>query len=84
MTRLTMDRAATYRIRIPGVLPEDWLNWETRLETDIEIREGKPCSTTLVGQLDQAGLIGLLRKLYHLGLPLISVECVDFNKGAFS
>ena len=33
--------------------------------------------TTLTGRLNQAALQGLLRQLYSLGLPLISVVCVD-------
>lgn len=36
--------------------------------------------TTLTGTFDQAALHGLLRRLYSLGLPLISVVCVAYNK----
>jgi hypothetical protein len=32
--------------------------------------------TTLTGTLDQAALHGLLRRLYSLGLPLVSVVCL--------
>jgi hypothetical protein len=39
--------------------------------------EGPPV-TTLTGTVNQAALQGLLRRLYSLGLPLISVNCVDF------
>ena len=80
MTRLTMDQMAIYRIRIPGELPKDWLSWETRLELEVEIIEGRPITTTISGKLDQAALIGLLRKLFYFGVPLISVDCVDFNQ----
>jgi len=31
----------------------------------------------MTGTLDQAALQGLLRRLYSLGLPLISVNCVN-------
>lgn len=31
----------------------------------------------LTGNLDQAALQGLLRRLYSLGIPLISVACID-------
>jgi hypothetical protein len=75
-----MDQTANYRIKIPGKLTKDWLTLETRMEIEVEIIEGKPFTTTLSGKLDQAALIGLLRSLYNYGLPLISVECVDFNK----
>ena len=33
--------------------------------------------TTLTGALDQAALHGLLRRLYALGLPLISVNFIE-------
>jgi hypothetical protein len=36
-----------------------------------------PPIATLIGTLDQAALHGLLRRLYSLGLPLISVICVE-------
>jgi len=35
--------------------------------------------TSLTGHLDQAALLGLLRRLYSLGVPLISVLCLDFG-----
>ena len=41
-------------------------------------REGDDLTvTTLTGTVDQAALQGLLRRLYSLGLPLISVNCLD-------
>jgi hypothetical protein len=39
--------------------------------------DGSPFST-LIGVVDQAALQGLLRRLYSLGIPLISVTCLDF------
>jgi len=40
-------------------------------------REGEgPPITVLTGVVDQAALHSLLRRLYALGLPLISVVCV--------
>jgi len=38
--------------------------------------DGLPIST-LIGTVDQAALHGLLRRLYSLGLPLISVNYVE-------
>ena len=38
--------------------------------------EGQPV-TTLTGTVDQAALHSVLRRLYSLGLPLISVHCVE-------
>jgi hypothetical protein len=38
--------------------------------------EGPPV-TTLTGTVDQAALHSMLRRLYSLGLPLLSVICVE-------
>jgi len=42
-----------------------------------EDTDGQPISV-ITGSMDQAALIGLLRRLYGLGLPLISVIWVGF------
>jgi hypothetical protein len=38
--------------------------------------EGPPV-TTLTGTMDQAALHGVLRRLYSVGLPLISVNRIE-------
>ena len=43
--------------------------------------DGRPV-TTLSGDMDQAALQGLLRRLYSLGLPLISVNLDDNDQCA--
>jgi hypothetical protein len=45
----------------------------------VESKGDGPPVAILTGTFDQAALQGLLRRLYSLGLPLISVICVDFN-----
>lgn len=75
--KLTLDRPTTYRIKVPGQLDEKWSDWTGRMTITIESGgDGLPV-TTLTGALDQAALQGLLRSLYSLGLPLISVHCVE-------
>jgi hypothetical protein len=75
--KLTLDRPATYQIKVPGHLDESWSNWDGRMTVTVEIAgDGQPV-TTLTGTVDQAALQGLLRRLYSLGLPLISVQCVE-------
>jgi hypothetical protein len=39
-----------------------------------------PPVTILSGKLDQAALQSLLRRLYSLGFPLISVICLDMDR----
>ena len=74
--KLTLDRAATYQIKVPGKLDENWQDWGGRMTIAVESEGDGPPVTTLIGALDQAALHGLLRRLYSLGLPLISVICV--------
>ena len=75
--KLTLDRPATYQIKVPGHLDESWTEWDGRMTLSVESEsDGQPV-TTLTGTVDQAALQGLLRRLYSLGLPLISVICID-------
>jgi hypothetical protein len=74
--KLSLDRPATYQIQVPGRLAESWSDWAEGLTITVESEgDGLPI-TTLTGVLDQAALQSLLRRLYSLGLPLISVNCV--------
>ena len=74
MEKLSLDRPATYQIKVPGELDESWINWSGELTIRIEQSEQGETETILIGTVDQAGLQGLLRRLYSFGLPLISVR----------
>jgi hypothetical protein len=75
--KLTLDRPATYQIKVPGELDESWSDWIGGMTITFDSVENDQPVTTLTGTVDQAALQGLLRRLYSLGLPLISVNCVD-------
>ena len=75
--KLTLDRPATYEIRVPGELDESWSDWAGSMTIAVESEGGGPPVTTLIGTVDQAALHSLPRRLHSLGLPLISVVCVD-------
>jgi hypothetical protein len=75
--KLTLDRAVTYQVRVPGHVGESWSDWAGGMTITVESEDAGPPVTTLTGTLDQAALQGLLRRLYALGLPLISVICVE-------
>ena len=75
--KLSLDRPATYQIKVPGQLDEGWSDWVGGMTMEIECGGDGPPVTTLTGRLDQAALQGLLRRLYSLGLPLISVNWVE-------
>ncbi len=75
--KLTLDRPATYQIELPGHLDASWAEWAGPTMVMIAgERAGRPV-TTLTDRMDQAALVGLLRRLYALGLPLISVNLVE-------
>lgn len=75
--KLTLDRPATYQIRVPGFLDESWAEWNGRMTIVVERDTDGSSISTLTGVLDQAALHGVLRRLYTLGLPLISVHWVE-------
>jgi hypothetical protein len=75
--KIALDRPATYQIKVPGELDESWSDWIGGMTIAVESEgEGTPV-TTLTGTVDQTALHSVLRRLYSLGLPLISVHCVE-------
>jgi hypothetical protein len=74
---LSLNQPAAYRITVPGELDQHWSGWDGEMEIEVQ-REGEnyPVSTLTV-KVDQAALHGLLRRLYALGLPLISVRWIE-------
>jgi hypothetical protein len=79
--KLSLDRPVTYEIKVPGELSEAWRSWPEGITASVEQGERDYPTTSLVGKIDQAALQGLLRSLYSMGLPLISVKCTDYLPG---
>ncbi|HSR32424.1 MAG TPA: hypothetical protein VLY63_17830 [Anaerolineae bacterium] len=82
--KLSLDRPATCQIKVPRHLDESWSDWARSMTITVESKGERPPVTTLTGTVDQAALHSLLRQLYSLGLPLISVfcpECCDSLEG---
>lgn len=75
--RLTLDRPAVYETRVPGEFDASWADWLGEMIITVESEGKGPPVTALTGTVDQAALHSLLRWLYSLGLPLISVICVE-------
>ena len=74
---LTLDRAVTYQIKVPGLLDKRRAYWNDEMKVRVGKDDlGLPI-TTLTITADQAALLGFLRHLYSLGIPLISVICVE-------
>ena len=77
--KLTLDQPATYQIKVPGHLDERWAEWAGGMTVTVENDGNVPPITTLTGTVDQAALQGIMRRLYSLGLPLISAICIDYG-----
>ena len=75
--KLTLDRPATYQIIVPGELDESWSDWDGKMTITIESDSDDLPVTSLTGIIDQAALQGLMLRPYSLGLPLISIICVE-------
>lgn len=75
---LTVDKPATYRIQVAGYLDESWSARLGGLEIRVSDQKGKTAVSTLSGRIiDQAALFGVLKALYDMRMPLLSVECQD-------
>ena len=65
----------TYRIKVDGDLPENWLDLFTGMRVTNQKRKDQSTVTCLTGQIkDQSHLLGLLNALAELHLPILSVE----------
>lgn len=75
--KLTLDNQATYQIRVPGEIIQFQSSHEN---LSIEVQKDSSTGFTITVftcKFDQAGLHGFLKKLYSMGLPLVSVRCIE-------
>lgn len=69
-----VSTSTIYQIRLQGHLDRQWTEWFGGLTITL-VNNGE---TLLTGPImDQAALHGLLKKVRDLGLPLLSVICVE-------
>jgi hypothetical protein len=80
--RLSLAQPVTYEIKVPGVIRADRFEWGSDLKVMVEGESTGQPVTRLAGEFDQAALHGLLRRLYSMGLPLISVLCFGHQSAA--
>ncbi|HEY69892.1 MAG TPA: hypothetical protein G4O08_04820 [Anaerolineae bacterium] len=73
-----MDGTARYRIKVVGRLNGRWEDWFDHIHITHEKGKGGATLTLLEsGEIDQAGLHGILKRLRDLNLPLHCVERID-------
>ena len=71
--KLTLVSPVIYQIKALGRLEANWADWIGEMRVLFEIDQDDQPVTTLTGSVDQAGLMGLLRCLNSMGLPIISI-----------
>ena len=76
---------ASYQIRILGRLDESWMEWlnGTQITIDKDTSES-PISRIDGIVADQAGLRGILTRLWDLNLTLVSLSRTDLEQNTFS
>jgi hypothetical protein len=71
---MDLGEPLVYQIRLKGHLSPRWADWFEGLTLTLEANG----ETLLTGPVvDQAALYGVLRKVRDVGLPLLSVVCVQ-------
>ena len=72
---ISLNSQNRYEITIHGQPDESWLGWfgEAKAHTEIQA-DGSEVTTFSDIIMDQAGLVGLIRRLHGLGIVLISIR----------
>ena len=76
----TLDQFIPYQIKIAGQINDNWSDWLEQMDIQKETDSSGLATTILTGCIDQAALLGILRRLYQLGYPLISVNCIQSHR----
>ena len=76
-TKTEIDHPVVYEIRIGCQLNSPWMDWFDGLAIAME-ESGNTLIAGLVA--DQAALFGLLKKVRDLGMPLVSVNPIEYGQ----
>ena len=69
------EKPCTYQFKVAGNLTSDWSSWFE----GFNISPQPDDETLLTGLIaDQAALHGLLARIANLGIPLLSITCLEF------
>ena len=75
---LGRDHPGTCEIRVRGSIADSWSDWFEGMTIEHEAGpEGFPITVLTGTVVDQAALIGILRKLHNFRLQLLSVNQVE-------
>jgi hypothetical protein len=72
---ISLNTQNRYEIKIYGQLDDSWLGWFGEAEAHTEILTNHSQVTTFSDVvMDQAGLVGLIRRLHSIGIVLIFIN----------
>ena len=75
---ISLNSQNKYEIKIYGQPDDSWLSWLGEGHAHAEVLAGDIQVTTFSNiVMDQAGLVGLIRRLHGLGIVLISIRQVE-------
>ena len=74
---MSLNSQNQYEIKIHGQLDDSRLNWfgESKAQAEISVDESQVTTFSNV-VMDQAGLVGLIRRLHGFGIVIISIRQV--------
>lgn len=74
------DCPVIYQITVQGYLDESRSDWFDGMDIEPQVDADGRSVTKLTGKVvDQAALHGLLRKLYDLGLSLLTIKRIELD-----
>jgi hypothetical protein len=75
---ISLSSQNKYEIKVYGQLDNSWLGWFGEAKAHVEILDDNSRVTTFSNVvMDQAGLVGLIRRLHGHGIVLISIRQLD-------
>lgn len=78
---INLNSQNRYEIKVHGQLDESWLSWfgEAKVHSEI-LADNNQVTTFSDVVMDQAGLVGLIRRLHGHGIVLISIRIESQGK----
>ena len=72
---ISLSAQNSYEIKVYGQPNDSWLDWFGESKVHLEVLADENQVTTFSNVvMDQAGLVGLIRRLHALGIVLISIQ----------